>query len=50
MLEGMQDGQSLIRYGERGEKLYLIRSGQVRRNPWVQHDYSTSKVYNMLIK
>ena len=30
--EDVQDGQSLIRYGERGEKLYLIRSGQVRRD------------------
>ena len=25
-----QDGEALIRYGERGDKLYLIRYGKVR--------------------
>ena len=31
LLCGMrQDGEALIRYGERGDKLYLIRYGKVR--------------------
>ena len=30
MIHRIQEGQALIKYGERGDRLYLIRYGKVR--------------------